>query len=369
MLTIRDASLGDLDELFRLAAFLNTVNLPADRGALEEILHLSEQSFGQQLTPLRREYLFVLEDTAQKKLLGTSMIIAQHGTPESPHIFFEVLRDEKYSSSLNKHFVHQVLKIGYSYNGPTEIGGIVLDPAFRGHPEKLGKQLSFVRFLYIAKHPNRFRRRVIAELLPPLEADGTSVLWESLGRHFTGLSYQEADRISKNNKEFIRTLFPAEGIYASLLPEAVQDIIGEVGPATKGVAKMLEDIGFEYQKRIDPFDGGPHYSARVEDISVILAHKTAAIASERSVNEGAVSDKMSYATAVTAASASSNGSQLGKEIVALVARETETAASGARFACVRARCQLTESQISISEEAKRSLNVQDGDVVSVLPLS
>src|SRR5688572_14306180 len=146
MLMIRDASLGDLDELSRLAAFLNTVNLPADRGALEEILHLSEQSFGQQLTPLRREYLFVLEDTSQKKLLGTSMIIAQHGTPESPHIFFEVLRDEKYSSSLNKHFVHQVLKIGYSYNGPTEIGGIVLDPAFRGHPEKLGKQLSFVRF-------------------------------------------------------------------------------------------------------------------------------------------------------------------------------------------------------------------------------
>jgi arginine N-succinyltransferase len=364
MLMIRDACLSDLDELFRLAAFLNTVNLPADRAVLQEILQLGERSFGQQLAPLSREYLFVLEDTTTKKLLGTSMIIAQHGTPESPHIFFEVLRDEKYSSSLNKHFVHQVLKIGYSYNGPTEIGGIVLDPTFRGHPEKLGKQLSFVRFLYIAKHPNRFRRRVIAELLPPLEADGTSLLWESLGRHFTGLSYQEADRISKNNKEFIRTLFPAEGIYASLLPENVQDIIGEVGPATKGVAKMLEDIGFEYQKRIDPFDGGPHYSARVEDISLIAEHKAAAVAVS-SAGTDAVSDNSSYASAVT----STKGAQMGpgKEIGALIAREAENAAPGARFACIRASCQLFENRVVLSEETRRALSVQDGDIVSILP--
>jgi arginine N-succinyltransferase len=338
MLIIRDASSQDLDELFRLAAFLNTVNLPADRQVLRDILALGEQSFGQKLPPLSREYLFVLEDTQTKQLLGTSMIIAQHGTPDSPHIFFDVLRDEKYSSSLGKHFVHQVLKIGYSYNGPTEIGGIVLDPAFRGHPEKLGKQLSFVRFLYIAKHPNRFRRRVLAELLPPLEADGTSLLWESLGRHFTDLSYQEADRISKKNKEFIRTLFPGESIYVSLLPEKVQDLIGEVGPSTKGVAKMLEDIGLEYQKRIDPFDGGPHYSARVEDISLIQDQKPATV---RTASDGTTN--------------------------ALVACEREDAPPGKHFACIKTLCRLQDHEVFLSLDSQQAIGVKEGDLVSVLP--
>src|SRR5262245_31908001 len=151
MFLIRDAAPSDIDDLFQLATHLNTVNLPADRAVLGEILELSHQSFGQKIPPLEREYLFVMEDLEAKRVMGTSMIIAQHGTPEAPHIYFEVLRDEKYSSSLGRHFVHQVLKIGYSYSGPTEIGGIVVHPEYRKNPEKLGKQLSYVRFLYIGK--------------------------------------------------------------------------------------------------------------------------------------------------------------------------------------------------------------------------
>jgi arginine N-succinyltransferase len=340
MFVIRDAALSDLDDLYQLATHLDTVNLPAERTVLADILELSAKSFGHQLPPMEREYLFVMEDTAKGRLVGTSMIIAQHGTTEAPHIFFEVTRDEKYSSTLNRHFVHQVLKLGFSYNGPTEIGGIVLDPAYRGSPERLGKQLSYVRFLYIARHPTRFRRRIIAELLPPLEADGTSLLWESLGRHFTGLSYQEADRISKTNKEFIRTLFPHESIYASLLPENVQDIIGEVGPETKGVAKMLEEIGFEYQRRIDPFDGGPHFSARVEDITLIQAHQEHTL-----------------------------GDPGDAGVMSLVARERDQAEGGRRFACVRTRCEVAGGYARISREALDALAAQQGEKVSVLPIS
>ena len=87
-----------------------------------------------------------------------------------------------------------------------------------------------VRFLYIARHRAAFRDEVLSELMPPLEEDGRSLLWEALGRHFTGLSYQEADRLSRENKEFIRTLFPQDPIYASLLPASAQALIGQVGP-------------------------------------------------------------------------------------------------------------------------------------------
>jgi arginine N-succinyltransferase len=122
------------------------------------------------------------------------------------------------------------------------------------------------RFLYIARHRPAFRDDVLSELMPPLEPDGASLLWESLGRRFTGLTYQQADRLSQNNKEFIRTLFPQDPLYASLLPPHVQELIGQVGPETKAVEKMLREIGFAYAHRIDPFDGGPHFQARTDDI-------------------------------------------------------------------------------------------------------
>ncbi len=269
MFLIREAFPSDLEQLAALAGHLDTVNLPNDREVLARILDLSRRSFDEKVPVFQREYLFILEDQTDKRIVGTSMIHAQHGTRKSPHVFFEVLEEEHYSETLDRHVIHRCLRIGYNYSGPTEIGGLILLPEYRGRPESLGKLLSYVRFLYIGMHRDRFRDEVISELLPPLEADGTSLLWEHLGRHFTGLSYQEADRLSKDNKEFIRSLFPQGLLYTALMPRHVQEIIGVVGPKTRGVEKMLRQIGFEYAGRIDPFDGGPHFLARTEDVTLV----------------------------------------------------------------------------------------------------
>jgi arginine N-succinyltransferase len=102
------------------------------------------------------------------------MIMAQHGTREAPHLYFEVIEDQRYSSTLDKHFRHLILRLGRDFDGPTEIGGLILDPALRGGPGRLGKQLSYVRFLFIAVHRRNFRKRLLAELLPPLLPDGKS---------------------------------------------------------------------------------------------------------------------------------------------------------------------------------------------------
>ena len=110
-----------------------------------------------------------------------------------------------------------------------------------------------------------FRDHVLSELLPPLETDGTSKLWEALGRQFTGLTYQEADRLSKDNKEFIHALFPDDPIHTELLPDDVRAMIGQVGEETRAVEKMLRRIGFDYAEQIDPFDGGPHFIAKTDD--------------------------------------------------------------------------------------------------------
>ena len=276
---LRAARRDDEDDLFALARFLNTVNLPNDRVAIGQLLDVSERSFSGAIeSPREREYVFLLRDLESGAAIGTSMIIAQLGRPGEPYIYLDVDVEEKYSATLKKHFIHQVLSVRYAYDGPTEIGGLVVHPGYRSSPDRLGTLVSYVRFLFIAMHRRAFRDELLAELLPPLEPDGTSHLWEALGRHFTGLSYSEADRLSKRNKEFIRGLFPEGEIYASLLPERAQAVIGAVGAQTRGVEKLLRRIGFHYAARVDPFDGGPHFTARTDEVTLVRAARRVELA-------------------------------------------------------------------------------------------
>jgi arginine N-succinyltransferase len=282
---IRDIAPEDLDDLRKAAVHLDSVNLPDDRDALAQIIDRSRRSFaavaaGAAEPPAKdRCLVFVAEERGGAGVVGTSMIFPQHGSRKAPHVYFDVLEEERYSETLDRHFAHRVLRIGYNYKGLTEVGGLVVRPEFRRHPDRLGRLLMSVRFLYIARHRSVFRDEVLSELMPPLERDGTSLLWESLGRKFTGLSYQEADRLSQDNKEFIRALFPQDPLYASLLPAHVQELIGQVGPHTKAVEKVLREIGFSYAHRIDPFDGGPHFQARTDDIRLVRGTRAARVGS------------------------------------------------------------------------------------------
>jgi len=267
---IRGAVPADEDQLLDVARHLNTVNLPADREDIRGILDHAQKSFaGTIKEPRRREYVFVVVDRLHERIVGTSMIVGQLGRRDAPYIYVDVSEEERYSATLDKHFRHVVLKIGYSYNGPTEIGGLIVSPEYRKKPEKLGLLISCVRFLFIKMHRDWFRDELIAELLPPLEPDGTSHLWNALGRKFTEMTYAEADRLSKKNKEFVKGLFPEGAIYASLLPQEAQEVIGKVGAQTKGVEKMLRRIGFRYAWRVDPFDGGPHFTAPTDEVVLV----------------------------------------------------------------------------------------------------
>jgi arginine N-succinyltransferase len=281
VLLLRDAQRSDLPSLARLAKVLNTVNLPYDERALARIIDHSVKSFaGEVRDPRARHYVFVAEDPRRGRIVGTSMVIAQHGTRESPCTFFDVSEREHYSSTLDRHFRHPVLSMGYHFDGPTEIGGLVVDPAARGGEERAGKQLAYVRFLYMAMHPDRFRETVLAELMPPLTPDGRSLFWEAFGKRFTDLDYQTADKKSRENKEFIQQLFPPVDVYATLFPERVRRQLGKVAPETEPVRRLLERIGFRYVSRIDPFDGGPHYEAKLLDVTLVRAYRRARLAEE-----------------------------------------------------------------------------------------
>jgi arginine N-succinyltransferase len=249
---------------------MNFINLPSDEEIIRNKIDSSIRSFKHLSSDFSKNYyIFVLEDYKKSQVLGVSMIHAQHGTEEEPHFFLSVGQEAKFSQTINTGFVHGTLKLGLDINGPTEIGGLILHPKFRGHSEKLGKQLSFVRFLFMGIHPERFKATVHSELMPPFDKNGNSPLWEAIGRRFMNMNYQEADLLSRNNKEFILSLFPSENIYQTLLPMEAREAIGKVGKDTEPVRKMLESIGFKYTYEVDPFDGGPHYRCLLNEIKPI----------------------------------------------------------------------------------------------------
>jgi arginine N-succinyltransferase len=338
---IRSARPEDEDQLLAVAQHLDTVNLPAVRDEIRQILEHTHQSFtGQVADPKRRDYVFVLEDLQERRIIGTSMIIAQLGRRDAPYIYVNVHDEERYSQTLDKHFAHRVLKIGYSYDGPTEIGGLILLPEYRRVPERLGQFISYVRFLYLRIHRDLFRDEVLAELLPPLEDDGTSHLWDAVGKHFTGMTYAEADLLSKKNKEFIKGLWPEGEIYSSLLSEPAQAVIGKVGASTRGVEKMLKRIGFRYAERIDPFDGGPHFTALTDEISLVQGSHRARISGWLQTDDAA-----------------------GKAVLAVEAD------SNPHFRAVLGRVRVTApDEVTVDMMCAKHLGLDIGSFVWILPL-
>lgn len=262
MLILRPIEGRDLDDLVALAERLDSVNLPSDRDFLAERIECSLRSFAEHLAPNEGGiYVFTLEDTESGRCVGSSLILAKHGTPEAPLYWLEVSEEERRSPELGKKFVHQKLTLRESTDGPTEIGGLILDPAYRRHPQRCGKALSIVRFAYMSLFPSRFERQVIAEMLSPFEASGQNLLWEAFGRRFTGMEYREADHLSARDKTFIADLFPRDPVYTTLFPEKVQAVIGKPNDSAVAAVRILERVGFQPLNQVDPFDGGPYYGA------------------------------------------------------------------------------------------------------------
>jgi arginine N-succinyltransferase len=271
---IRGVQPEDLQSLYDLARQFGLLNLPADKRVLEEKIERSVASFSGKSKKEDAEYLFVVFDRESQTIAGSSLILAKHGTKKSPHHSFKILKRDRFSKDLGIGFIHQVLRLSAITDGPTEIGGLLVDKSFRRRPEKLGRQISLTRFVYMAMRSERFEKRVLCELTPPLTEEGRSEFWEALGRRFTGLPYQEADLISQKHKEFISSLFPEEDIYMTLLSSKARLVLGQVGDETRAAQHLLEKIGFQYLQEVDPFDGGPHYGAEMKEISVVKATKS-----------------------------------------------------------------------------------------------
>jgi arginine N-succinyltransferase len=297
MFLMRRAKIDDVSTLLKLAKMVHFINLPADRDIIADKAMWSEECFrkaaggpslrggsaAEQRTTHDRGagpiyageqsglgaavsrsdlFMFALEDTESGGILGTSQIIAHMGGPGRPNVSLRL-------TTLQMGASHVVAKLHLDETGPTEIGGLILQPSYRGHKAKLGRFLSLVRFHFIGLHRAFFSERVIAELMGPITPDGRNTLWEYLGRRFINLSYTEADSFCQFSKEFITALFPHEEIYLTLLSPEARSVIATVGPETLPARRMLEKLGFAYKDLIDCFDGGPTLESQTADISLV----------------------------------------------------------------------------------------------------
>ncbi len=259
----------DLQPLLELARQFTLLNLPADRRRIETKIERSVSSFAGELGKADAEYLFVVEDTEGEMITGSSLILAKSGTPTSPNFSFKVLKKERFSRELGIGFIHQILRLNVNTDGPTEVGGLVVDRAYRRRPEKIGRMISLSRFVYIGMAQDRFESELHSEMAPPLTEEGRSEFWEALGRRFTGMPYQEADQISGQNNGFIQSLFPEEDIYLALLDSKARLVLGRVGEETQPALHLLNRIGFKYKEEVDPFDGGPHLGCPTKECSIV----------------------------------------------------------------------------------------------------
>src|SRR3989338_7939171 len=172
MFLVRTARLDDAEDLKRLAALLNTTNLPNQVDEIQDILKQSCDSFSGLIHDVtKRLYLFVLEDLSFGRVIGSSQIIAQHGTWQLPHIYFQIESLCCRSESLKIEQEQKILRLGFNSEGMTELGGVILDPEYRCVPQRLGKALSLVRFAFIYKNQPLFKERLLAELLPPFDEE------------------------------------------------------------------------------------------------------------------------------------------------------------------------------------------------------
>jgi len=331
---VRPVRHEDVNQLTDLARQFNLLNLPGEKKILSQKIEISTQSFEGKLNKHESTYLFVLEDTEEQLVVGSSLIMAKHGTTEIPHNYFRLLKKNHYSDDLGIGFIHQVLRFQQDEDGPSEIGGLLVDKIYRRRPEKLGKQISLSRFMYVGLNQEKFENRILCELTPPLTDEGRSEFWEALGRRFTGLPYQEADLLSQTHKEFIGSLFPQEDIYLCLLDSKARSVLGRVGEQTKPAQHLLESIGFEYLDEVDPFDGGPHFGANTRDILVVQQGRRVKVANFKDATfkeQGLIST------------------------------------TGDEFMATLASFDLRENEIAIAPKVKQALNLENGQELYLAP--
>ena len=258
-------------------------SLPPDAQVLEQKIARSVASFaGQPEAEKDHSFLFVLEDTETKKLVGTCGIVAHVGL-RRPFYSYKLSTIVQSAENLGIYSLQRVLHMVNDYTGATEIGSLFLLPAYRR--DGIGRFLSRCRYLMLAEFPDVFSDVVISEIRGVQDENGDSPFYKNLARHFFQMDFQRADFINATRGgQFISDLMPKYPIYVNLLDAKAQAVIGVPLKASLPAMQMLEHEGFRHQGYIDVFDGGPTMQAERALIRTVRKSRKSAVTQIKDVS-------------------------------------------------------------------------------------
>ncbi|MEL4016733.1 arginine N-succinyltransferase [Dryocola clanedunensis] len=269
MMIIRPVERGDLSGLMALAGKTGggLTSLPVDEKTLSERIERSINTWQGGLSKGDQGYVFVLEETASRKVVGICAIEVAVGLND-PWYNYRFGTLVHASKELNIYNALPTLFLSNDHTGSSELCTLFLDADWR--KEGNGYLLSKSRFLFMAAFRERFNDKVVAEMRGVIDEHGHSPFWESLGNRFFSMEFSRADYLcGTGQKAFIAELMPKHPIYTDFLSPEAQAVIGEVHPQTAPARAVLEAEGFRYRNYVDIFDGGPTLECDIDRVRAI----------------------------------------------------------------------------------------------------
>lgn len=279
MMVIRPIETKDYDALHMVAveSGVGFTSLPVNEELLRNRISNSVESFATNPDkPGMESYLFVMEDTTSKEVVGTSGIEAAVGLDDAFYCYHHG-KVVHASRELNIHNEVETLTLCNDYTGTTEICTLFLREQARGGNN--GRFLSKFRFLFIEEHRERFSETIIAEMRGVSDENGNSPFWQWLEEHFFSMDFPTADYLSGiGQKVFIAELMPKYPIYVNLLSKEAQAVIGKVHEKTKPALRLLMSEGFNISGYVDIFDAGPTIEANINYVRTAQASQKLPVA-------------------------------------------------------------------------------------------
>ncbi|MCW7763782.1 arginine N-succinyltransferase [Photorhabdus luminescens] len=283
MMLFRAVQHSDLNGVQSLSqrAGIGLTSFPNNLAQLRSRIARSVDTFDGKLTRSQQGFLFVLEDTSVNRVAGVSAIEVAVGL-EEPFYNFRVQKTVRSSRELGIYKSIEALTLEQDQTGNSELCTLFLDPEYQ--KGKNGTFLSKARFLFIAAFRDIFSKIIFAEMRGVSDEQGNSPFWNSLGQHFFGIPFSQADYLTGiGSKTFIAELMPLHPIYISLLSAEAQKVIGQVHEKTVPARAILEKEGLTYQGHIDIFDGGALLQAEIDRIRAVKESRLVSVSKAESV--------------------------------------------------------------------------------------
>lgn len=303
-------------------------NLPNDDVALKDRIDRAVASFASGATePGGEVYMMVLDYGG--RIMGTTGVFSAIGLKEG-FINYKLIDEVHHSEEFNMTTRRTVLMPSHDFTACAEVGMLFVAPdARRGG---WGKLLARARYLFIAQKPEIIADHICAELRGWRGAHGEQPFWESVGRHFFEMGFEEADlHNAAHGNQFIQDMMPRHPVYTVFLSPEARACIGKPHESAQAAYDMLVAEGFEWDNYIDIFDGGPLVDAKTSQIRTIVDSRAKRVFALGDVEKGK--------TYLMAAGAVSD------------------------FRCVREKAQIDGDSLIISKSTAKALNVKVGDAV------